>query len=371
MENIAACSNCSRLKKRCDEQRPCSRCVKQGVVCKVRKAGRALRPKGLRYTSKACVECKRSKTRCGRERPCRRCERMGILCHDANSIRHTGLSLQHADSSHLEVIHPYMQPTLRYPPPDMELMYSRLTESMESMSPFYIAELFVGGQDAWFLSVMGSAFSLIPKSRGIMFARKLFSIANIAGDRDLTLALQRLRYIEDPSSITSNPLNWRLIGQSPNIRLSDEELIYYYTFRHEYGVTKNFSNPPRAGVNVSIITRDQTTGRNNLTHNLNIHGETIFGHTSAQFASMAQPLDTFHSTDEFPQTLCLIHNEDIYAFTMDTFKAFMSPCKEFVCRARVVHANGTFVPCLWTQLAELYPNGSIRAVVSHFIPDMT
>mmetsp|Transcript_26300 Transcript_26300/g.86418 ORF Transcript_26300/g.86418 Transcript_26300/m.86418 type:complete len:406 (+) Transcript_26300:95-1312(+) len=92
-----ACVPCKRSKVKCDDVRPCSRCVKEGPVM-IRACSQGLgslegfqahvvsaRPVGRRVPS-SCERCRRSKLKCDMERPCRNCVSHGdsIKCIDSS-----------------------------------------------------------------------------------------------------------------------------------------------------------------------------------------------------------------------------------------------------------------------------------------------
>ncbi|EKX39723.1 hypothetical protein GUITHDRAFT_114220 [Guillardia theta CCMP2712] len=98
---FAACAQCRRRKTRCDEQFPCSRCLRagRGDDCSRPEAGDAALgtptvTRGLRRrSSKACLSCQLKKVRCGEARPCARCFRTGSVCYEEGGLP-LGVDLQ-------------------------------------------------------------------------------------------------------------------------------------------------------------------------------------------------------------------------------------------------------------------------------------
>ncbi|KAI0272490.1 hypothetical protein BC834DRAFT_856998 [Gloeopeniophorella convolvens] len=117
-----ACKNCRRDNKKCEDQRPCGRCVLRGDECihvargpklvKVRcqfcreanrrcedvrpcrycaaRGGECVDPprKGKGHGTRvkaACVKCRQDKVRCDGQRPCVSCDRKGFVCQDRPS----------------------------------------------------------------------------------------------------------------------------------------------------------------------------------------------------------------------------------------------------------------------------------------------
>ncbi|KAJ7504285.1 hypothetical protein B0H11DRAFT_2349702, partial [Mycena galericulata] len=85
------CEGCRKQNIRCEDARPCQNCVKAGTECVniVRQA----RGCGTRVKA-ACISCRRSKTRCDGARPCGPCARRGSDCVEQVCRRcaHKGLT---------------------------------------------------------------------------------------------------------------------------------------------------------------------------------------------------------------------------------------------------------------------------------------
>lgn len=368
MSKNKACSNCFRQKKRCDRERPCQRCNELDVECEEREVFYQ-RPSGIAYTSTACVGCKRSKTRCGKERPCNRCVRLGVLCTDPyNRVVE--------DQMPTCMVTAYMAPaSIKFPEPDMEVMYESLCQSMKALSPFTIADLFIDDHTLWFISTMGCLSSLIPTPKTAALARRLYDHSSL-DPHEHPLALQRLSYIREPTEIPINSSSGisRIPNRSPWLKLchlSDQEFRYYFMHVHTFNASMRYDDPPLAGVLVSIFKRDPITGNVVLNHSLSPIAETIFGYTTEQFAYISTEFGstTDYNANEFPQSLCHFHNEDVFSYCSDSLRAFLNPGQEIEGRVRVIHSNCSFIPCNFTQLVVLYEDGGIRAVVSQFIPD--
>lgn len=363
--SVGACVHCSRLKKRCEKIRPCKRCIDMGVSCEDKPTTRAKRRTGISYTSKACAECNRAKTRCGIERPCPRCQRLHIHCYDPASSKSSAGTV--TNTLPRSVVYSYIEPgSTRLPPPDMEQMYHYLSQAMEAFSPFVAADLFTSGTNSWFISSVGCMSSLIPKARVRPFVQKLYSVANVPLS-EVDSALSRIELLENPSSISPLPVTRYDVLPV----LSDNELIYHYTFRHQFKVFNNFpSRRTRSGLNVSLFLRDSSMGKFVLKRHLSPQCADLFGYTPEQFSAMITHVDSkLYRSEEFPTAMCFIHNEDIFAYSVVLLKAFLTPRTEWSGRVRVIHSNCTFIPCIFTQIVELYPDGTVRAIISHFVPD--
>ncbi|KAH7926046.1 hypothetical protein BV22DRAFT_1009933, partial [Leucogyrophana mollusca] len=68
-----ACQNCRRDNKKCDDQRPCSRCVARGEDCV--HVGR-----GPKLVKLRCEACRTENRRCEDARPCKQCLDQGKEC---------------------------------------------------------------------------------------------------------------------------------------------------------------------------------------------------------------------------------------------------------------------------------------------------
>ncbi|KJA28033.1 hypothetical protein HYPSUDRAFT_795681 [Hypholoma sublateritium FD-334 SS-4] len=68
-----ACSNCRRDNKKCDDQRPCSRCVARSEEC-------VHLPRGPKLIKLRCEECRMHNKRCEETRPCQYCIDLGNQC---------------------------------------------------------------------------------------------------------------------------------------------------------------------------------------------------------------------------------------------------------------------------------------------------
>ncbi|EKX47578.1 hypothetical protein GUITHDRAFT_106565 [Guillardia theta CCMP2712] len=99
---FTACDQCRRCKTRCDDQAPCSRCVRSGLgaACSRLAEDDMLEiPQYLaeyrlsRRATKACLSCQLKKVRCGDSRPCARCYRMGLTCDDEPGLGQEALPL--------------------------------------------------------------------------------------------------------------------------------------------------------------------------------------------------------------------------------------------------------------------------------------
>lgn len=77
------CEGCRESGKRCEEARPCQFCVESGKDCVT--APRKGRGHGTRVKA-ACVACRRDKIRCDGARPCASCARKGYNCIDRTSL---------------------------------------------------------------------------------------------------------------------------------------------------------------------------------------------------------------------------------------------------------------------------------------------
>ena len=71
---LHACKNCQRAKTACNDQRPCTRCVRLGAAC----------DGDMRAVKRACAACKKSKVKCDLDDrhpdPCTRCARLSAPC---------------------------------------------------------------------------------------------------------------------------------------------------------------------------------------------------------------------------------------------------------------------------------------------------
>ncbi|KAF9497124.1 hypothetical protein BDN71DRAFT_1445142 [Pleurotus eryngii] len=73
------CEGCRQDNKRCEDARPCTHCLELGRECvSVPRKGRG---HGTRVKA-ACMSCRRDKIRCDGSRPCRSCARKGYDCVD-------------------------------------------------------------------------------------------------------------------------------------------------------------------------------------------------------------------------------------------------------------------------------------------------
>ncbi|TFK48558.1 hypothetical protein OE88DRAFT_541761 [Heliocybe sulcata] len=71
------CNGCRQDNRKCEDARPCKRCVCKGIECV--DAPRKGRGYGIRVKA-ACTGCRRDKVRCDGGRPCARCKRKGVQC---------------------------------------------------------------------------------------------------------------------------------------------------------------------------------------------------------------------------------------------------------------------------------------------------
>jgi len=78
------CQPCREANRRCEDARPCQSCTTHGELCiNPPKKGRV---NGTRVKV-ACVKCRQDKVRCDGQRPCASCGRKGIVCQDTSSKR--------------------------------------------------------------------------------------------------------------------------------------------------------------------------------------------------------------------------------------------------------------------------------------------
>eukprot|EP00960_Hanusia_phi_P072314 767758-Hanusia_phi.AAC.1 len=98
---LRACGNCRRLKTKCDNTRPCSRCLARGIASTCADWAKD-KPESRKQVSKACEPCRRLKERCDDERPCKRCCKRGRshLCvdqvHEESSSPHLTPPREHS-----------------------------------------------------------------------------------------------------------------------------------------------------------------------------------------------------------------------------------------------------------------------------------
>ncbi|KAF7370504.1 hypothetical protein MSAN_00682200 [Mycena sanguinolenta] len=74
------CEGCKQRNVRCEDARPCQNCVAAGTEC-VNLVARKTSSTGTRVRA-ACVNCRRNKVRCDGERPCSGCSRRGLECQE-------------------------------------------------------------------------------------------------------------------------------------------------------------------------------------------------------------------------------------------------------------------------------------------------
>ncbi|KAF8553595.1 hypothetical protein OG21DRAFT_1214318 [Imleria badia] len=73
------CEGCRQENRKCEDARPCKQCIEQGRECvSVQRKGRG---HGTRVKA-ACAACRRDKVRCDGVRPCTTCARKGYQCVD-------------------------------------------------------------------------------------------------------------------------------------------------------------------------------------------------------------------------------------------------------------------------------------------------
>ncbi|KAJ7334249.1 hypothetical protein DFH08DRAFT_707408, partial [Mycena albidolilacea] len=89
------CEACRKGNFRCDDARPCPNCVSAGIECvnPARKGPGC----GTRVRA-ACIHCRRNKVRCDGERPCAGCTRRGWECQEQGT-RGVVASTSHAEST--------------------------------------------------------------------------------------------------------------------------------------------------------------------------------------------------------------------------------------------------------------------------------
>ncbi|KAI6041316.1 hypothetical protein EDC04DRAFT_3089265 [Pisolithus marmoratus] len=73
------CESCRQENRKCEESRPCQQCVEQGKECV--NVQRRSRGHGTRVKT-ACTNCRRDKVRCEGIRPCTTCVKKGYQCTD-------------------------------------------------------------------------------------------------------------------------------------------------------------------------------------------------------------------------------------------------------------------------------------------------
>lgn len=71
------CESCRQENRKCEEARPCQQCIEQGKECV--NVQRRSRGHGTRV-KKACTNCRRDKVRCEGIRPCANCVKKGYQC---------------------------------------------------------------------------------------------------------------------------------------------------------------------------------------------------------------------------------------------------------------------------------------------------
>ncbi|KAJ6515036.1 hypothetical protein C8R47DRAFT_1089681 [Mycena vitilis] len=73
------CEGCRKRNIRCEDARPCQSCVTSGTDCvSLIRQGRGCGPR----VKAACINCRRSKVRCDGTRPCPGCTRRGLQCQE-------------------------------------------------------------------------------------------------------------------------------------------------------------------------------------------------------------------------------------------------------------------------------------------------
>ncbi|KAF8479795.1 hypothetical protein DFH94DRAFT_631579, partial [Russula ochroleuca] len=81
------CRSCREAHRRCEDARPCYYCSAGGEACvDLPRKGRG---HGLRVKA-ACVKCREHKVRCDGQRPCASCDRKGFVCQDTTGPSSTG-----------------------------------------------------------------------------------------------------------------------------------------------------------------------------------------------------------------------------------------------------------------------------------------
>ncbi|KAL4062594.1 hypothetical protein J3A83DRAFT_4310514 [Scleroderma citrinum] len=73
------CENCRQENRKCEDARPCRECTEQGKDCV--NVQRRSRGHGTRVKA-ACTNCRRDKVRCEGARPCTNCTKKGYQCID-------------------------------------------------------------------------------------------------------------------------------------------------------------------------------------------------------------------------------------------------------------------------------------------------
>ncbi|KAF9047072.1 hypothetical protein BDZ89DRAFT_1058133 [Hymenopellis radicata] len=68
-----ACLGCRSDNKKCDTQRPCTRCVIKGKACEPGE-------KGIKSSKLRCDACRKGNKKCGDDRPCALCIKNGQPC---------------------------------------------------------------------------------------------------------------------------------------------------------------------------------------------------------------------------------------------------------------------------------------------------
>ncbi|KAJ7255487.1 hypothetical protein B0H12DRAFT_1113720 [Mycena haematopus] len=76
------CEGCKKRNVRCEGTRPCQSCVTAGTECVNVVARKGPSTSTRAKALQACVNCRRNKSRCNGERPCAGCSRRGLDCQE-------------------------------------------------------------------------------------------------------------------------------------------------------------------------------------------------------------------------------------------------------------------------------------------------
>lgn len=247
------------------------------------------------------------------------------------------------------------------------------------MSPFLLSELLTGSE-MYFISCVACETSVLPVRRRREFLLRMLKLAAFDDPQIARLASNRVESYLDSGQLTIPCLNG--MEMSPNYReyvfdhvidssLSDQQIIDYYLYHHQFTSFPECIDGTRPGVLVNLfLDPDHVDGSNILLFGaVNSEAENYTGYTSEEYNSFQNVISSgFTNFDGFPETLRIYHRDDIHRVMTKGMLSSLTPGVEIPFEARLIHKNGRFVYVRCAHLTFVKPNGQIKAVVTALLP---
>eukprot|EP00475_Leptophrys_vorax_P030829 TRINITY_DN4649_c0_g1_i2.p1 TRINITY_DN4649_c0_g1~~TRINITY_DN4649_c0_g1_i2.p1 ORF type:complete len:561 (-),score=73.57 TRINITY_DN4649_c0_g1_i2:43-1563(-) len=394
---IPACDECKTSKAGCDEQECCKRCQRLGIPC-VRRPRKRGSSNGDLLTWPATVEAPQGSsddsdnTKFGADDSKQQMRFAVAFTNDGDELDEEVEDESLHDRVKIEQIPPLQFPlnsqqeffrlarsissSLVTQNPvrfySVDFMFKRYMSSLESLSPFQIADFLMQSSISKFTSLLGVLLVYLPRGACLQLAEKMLSLG-----------------IEVSATLYSSASRQRIMGPAPSLPAplvqSAQELMKAATVVSADFV---FSQPSQPGIHVipysmfpkflqnrqmGFFCADYGYDDDSSIHfeiSLCPFAEALFGYTSEELGKLcACPPTVAHSLNNMhlvPPLLNLFHEEDWPLFCTCVFQNFMrGPAISYI---RVVTKWGNIIPCYAMMYNQFDEQGRPLNFVTGIVP---